>query len=84
MPLSLNFAQAVTVPVAALTAFQSLFHAEKGALISGRKVFINGAAVEGAALWFSLRRPGGLNDSGSCGSGNVGYVKSRCGLAAVS
>jgi hypothetical protein len=38
---SLNFAQAAAVPVAALTAFQSLFHAEKGGMIPGRKVLIS-------------------------------------------
>jgi NADPH2:quinone reductase len=30
MPTSLNFAQAAAVPIASLTAFQSLFHAQKG------------------------------------------------------
>src|ERR1700761_6961653 len=44
MPKSLSFAQAATIPVAALTAFQSLFHAEKGGLIPGQRVLINGAA----------------------------------------
>ena len=44
MPKSLNFAQAAAVPIASLTAFQSLFHAEKGGMIPGQKVLIHGAA----------------------------------------
>jgi NADPH:quinone reductase-like Zn-dependent oxidoreductase len=44
MPKSLSFAQAAAVPVAALTAFQALFHAEKGGMIPGQKVLIHGAA----------------------------------------
>ena len=44
MPKSLNFAQTAAVPVASLTAFQALFHAEKGGLIPGQKVLIHGAA----------------------------------------
>jgi NADPH:quinone reductase-like Zn-dependent oxidoreductase len=46
MPKSLNFAQAAAVPIASLTAFQSLFHAEKGGTISGlarNKLFCFGA-----------------------------------------
>jgi NADPH:quinone reductase-like Zn-dependent oxidoreductase len=38
MPKSLNFAQASAIPVASLTAFQSLFHAENGGMIPGQKV----------------------------------------------
>ena len=38
MPKSLNFAQAAAVPVASLTAFQALFHSEKGGMIPGRPV----------------------------------------------
>ena len=41
MPKSLSFAQAAAVPVAALTAFQAIFHAEKGGLIPGQKVLIH-------------------------------------------
>lgn len=53
MPKSLNFAQGAAVPVAALTAFQSLFHAEKGGMIPGRKV----AHQRGGRWCRQLRRP---------------------------
>ena len=42
MPKSLDFAQAAVVPVASLTAFQSLFHTEKGGIIPGQKLLIHG------------------------------------------
>jgi hypothetical protein len=35
MPNSLNFTQAAAIPVASLTGFQALLHAEKGGMISG-------------------------------------------------
>jgi NADPH2:quinone reductase len=45
MPKSLNFAQAAAIPVASLTSFQALFHAEKGGgMIPGQKALIHGAA----------------------------------------
>src|SRR6266478_6019654 len=44
MPKSLTFAQAAVVPVASLTAYQSLFHAQEGGMIPGQKVLIHGAA----------------------------------------
>jgi NADPH:quinone reductase-like Zn-dependent oxidoreductase len=37
MPKSLSFAQAAVVPVASLTAFQALFHTEKGGMIPGQR-----------------------------------------------
>jgi NADPH:quinone reductase len=44
MPKRLNFAQAAAIPIASLTAFQCFFHPEKGGMIPGQKVLINGAA----------------------------------------
>src|SRR5262249_51385918 len=44
MPQSLNFVQAASVPIAGITAFQSLFHSEIVGMTPGQKVLINGAA----------------------------------------
>ena len=76
MPRSLNFAQAAAIPVASLTAFQALFHAEKGGMIPGQKVLIHGAAggVGGFAVQFA--KSGGLLVAATCGTANAGYVRS--------
>jgi NADPH2:quinone reductase len=76
MPKSLNFAQAAAVPVAALTAFQSLFHAEKGGIIPGRKVLINGAAGGVGSFAVQFAKSSGLLVAATCGSANIEYVKS--------
>ena len=59
MPKSLNFAQAAAIPIASLTAFQSLFHAEKGGIIRGHKVLITGRQAVSAASPYNLRRAEG-------------------------
>ena len=76
MPKSLNFAQAAAVPVGALTAFQSLFHAEKGAMIPGQKVLINGAAGGVGSFAVQFAKNGGLLVAATCGTANVAYVGS--------
>jgi NADPH2:quinone reductase len=76
MPKSLDFAQAAVVPVASLTAFQSLFHTEKGGIIPGQKLLIHGAAggVGSFAVQFAKSR--GLLVAATCGPANVAYVRS--------
>jgi NADPH2:quinone reductase len=76
MPRSLNFAQAAVVPVASLTAFQSLFHTEKGALIPGQKVLIHGAAGGVGSFAVQFAKSGGLLVAATCGTANVEYVRS--------
>jgi NADPH2:quinone reductase len=76
MPRSLNFAQAAAVPIAALTAFQALFHAEKGGMIPGRKVLINGAAGGVGSFAVQFAKAGGLLVAATCSSANVAYVGS--------
>ncbi len=76
MPRSLNFAQAAVVPVASLTAFQSLFHSEKGGLIPGQKVLIHGAAGGVGSFAVQFAKSGGLLVAATCGSANVEYVRS--------
>jgi len=76
MPRSLNFAQAAVVPVASLSAFQSLFHSEKGALIPGQKVLIHGAAGGVGSFAEQFAKCGGLQVVATCGTANVEYVTS--------
>jgi NADPH:quinone reductase len=76
MPKSLSFAQAAAVPVAALTAFQALFHAETGGLIPGQKVLIHGAAGGVGSFAVQFARSGGLLVAATCGPNNVAYVRS--------
>lgn len=76
MPRSLDFAQAATIPIAALTAFQSLFHAEKGGLTPGQRVLINGAAGGVGSFAVQFAKSGGVLAAATCGTQNVAYVKS--------
>jgi NADPH2:quinone reductase len=76
MPKSLNFAQAAAVPIASLTAFQSLFHAEKGGMIPGQKVLIHGAAGGVGSFAVQFAKSGGLLVAATCGTANVTYVRS--------
>jgi NADPH:quinone reductase len=76
MPKSLNFAQAAAVPIASLTAFQALFHAEKGGMIPGQKVLIHGAAGGVGSFAVQFAKSGGLLVSATCGTPNVAYVRS--------
>ena len=77
MPKSLSFAQAAAVPVAALTAFQALFHAEKGGgMIPGQKVLIHGAAGGVGSFAVQFAKSGGLLVAATCGTNNVAYVRS--------
>lgn len=76
MPKSLNFAQAAAVPIASLTAFQSLFHAEKGGMVPGQRVLINGAAGGVGSFAVQFAKSGGLLVAATCGTANVAYVKS--------
>jgi NADPH2:quinone reductase len=76
MPHSLNFAQAAAISVASLTAFQALFHAEKGGMIPGQKVVINGAAGGVGSFAVQFAKSGGLLVAATCGTANVAYVRS--------
>jgi NADPH2:quinone reductase len=76
MPKSLNFAQAAALPIASLTAFQSLFHAENGGMIPGQKVLIHGAAGGVGSFAVQFAKSGGLLVAATCGTANVPYVRS--------
>jgi NADPH2:quinone reductase len=76
MPMSLNFLQAAAVPIASLTAFQALFQTEKGGMIPGQKVLINGAAGGVGSFAVQFAKSGGLLVAATCGTANVAYVRS--------
>jgi len=76
MPKSLNFAQAAAVPIASLTAFQSLFHTEKGGMIPGQKVLIHGAAGGVGSFAVQFAKSGGLLVAATCRTANVAYIRS--------
>ena len=76
MPCSLNFAQAAALPVASLTAFQSLFHTEKGGMIPGQKVLVNGAAGGVGSFAVQFAKSGGLLAAATCSATNVAFVRS--------
>ena len=75
MPKSLNFAQAAAVPVASLTAFQALFHAEKGGMVPGQMVLIHGASGGVGSFAVQLAKSGGVLVAATCGTANVAYVR---------
>lgn len=79
MPKSLNFAQAAAVPIASLTAFQSLFHTEKADMIPGQKVLIHGASGGVGSFAVQFAKSGGLLVAATCGTANVEYVRSLGG-----
>ena len=76
MPKSLNFAQAAAIPIASVTAFQSLFHAENGGMIPGQKVLIHGVAGGVGSFAVQFAKSGGLLVAATCGTANVAYVRS--------
>src|SRR4029077_5171573 len=75
MPQSLNFAQAASVPIAAITAFQSLFHSEIVGMTPGQKVLINGAAGGVGSFAVQFAKAGGVLVAATCRTANVGYVR---------
>jgi NADPH2:quinone reductase len=75
MPKSLSFAQAAAVPVAALTAFQAIFHAEKGRSDTGPEG-AHTRAAGGGSLAVQFAKSGGLLVAATCGAYNVAYVRS--------
>jgi NADPH:quinone reductase-like Zn-dependent oxidoreductase len=74
-PASLSFAEAASIPVAALTAWQALF--EQGGLEAGQRVLIQAAAggVGGYAVQFA-RHKGASEVIGTASSENIEYVMS--------
>ena len=73
-PAKLSFAEAAAIPLAGLTAFQSLI--EAGEIARGQKVLIHAAAGGVGGYAVQLARRKGCRVIATAGAANHGYVKS--------
>lgn len=73
-PPSLSFAQAATVPIAAITALQAL--RDTGQLQAGQSVLINGASGGVGTFAVQLAKHFGAEVTGVCSTRNVAMVRS--------
>jgi NADPH:quinone reductase-like Zn-dependent oxidoreductase len=73
-PRSLSFAEAASVPVVAVTAWQGLF--EHARLEAGQTVVIHGAAGNVGAYAVQLARRAGLRSIATAGTKDIEYVRS--------
>src|SRR5205807_9332816 len=72
-PASLSFEQAASLPVAALTALQSL--RDSGKLQPGQKVLINGASGGVGTFAVQIAKAFGAEVTGVCSGRNVELVR---------
>ncbi len=73
-PANVTFEQAAAVPVAALSALQSL--RDKGQIRRGQKILINGAAGGVGTFAVQIAKVFGADVTGVCGTRNVDMVRS--------
>ena len=73
-PANLTFEEAASVPVAAVTALQGL--RDKGKLLPGQKVLINGASGGVGTFALQIAKVLGAEVTGVCSSRNVELVRS--------
>ncbi|MBS0388822.1 MAG: NAD(P)-dependent alcohol dehydrogenase, partial [Proteobacteria bacterium] len=73
-PANVTFAQAASVPVAAITALQAL--RDEGKLKSGQKVLINGASGGVGTFAVQIAKAMGAEVTGVCSTRNVAMVQS--------
>jgi NADPH:quinone reductase-like Zn-dependent oxidoreductase len=73
-PKSLNFIDAASAPVVAVTAWQMLF--DYGHAVAGQKVLVQGGAGNVGAYAVQLARNAGLQVIATASSRDIGYVKS--------
>lgn len=72
-PRTLNFIEAASVPVVAVTAWQMLF--EYAGAVAGQTVLIHGAAGSVGAYAVQLARQAGLRIVATAGSADLDYVR---------
>lgn len=72
-PRRLNFIEAASVPVVAVTAWQMLF--EYGAVVAGQTVLIHGAAGNVGAYAVQMARQAGLHVVATAGAKDLDYVR---------
>ncbi|HET7612602.1 MAG TPA: NADP-dependent oxidoreductase [Gemmatimonadaceae bacterium] len=72
-PKALNFVEAASVPVVAVTAWQMLF--EYAAAVAGQTVLIHGAAGSVGAYAVQLARQAGLHIVATAGARDLDYVR---------
>jgi len=72
-PKTLNFVEAASVPVVAVTAWQMLF--DYGQVTAGQTVLIHGAAGNVGAYAVQLAKQAGLHVIATAGSADVAYVR---------
>jgi NADPH:quinone reductase-like Zn-dependent oxidoreductase len=72
-PRTLNFIEAASVPVVAVTAWQMLF--EYAGAVAGQTVLIHGAAGSVGAYAVQLARQAGLRIGATAGSADLDYVR---------
>jgi len=73
-PANVTFAQAASVPIAALTALQGL--RDKGHIKAGQRVLINGASGGVGTFAVQIAKSFGAHVTGVCSTGNVDLVRS--------
>jgi NADPH2:quinone reductase len=76
VPDSLDLQSAAAVPVAALTAWQALFSAEKGNLMARQRVMIHGASGGLGSFAIQFAKLGKAEVATSCSARNLDYVRS--------
>ncbi|MGE5893280.1 MAG: NAD(P)-dependent alcohol dehydrogenase [bacterium] len=72
-PTNLGFGEAATIPIAGLTALQSL--RDKGHIAPGKKVLINGASGGVGHFAIQIARIFGAEVTGACSGVNADFVK---------
>jgi NADPH:quinone reductase-like Zn-dependent oxidoreductase len=74
MPDSLSYADAASLPVAGLTAYESLY--ALGAMRPGHHVLVNGASGGVGSFAVQLAKIGGATVTAVCGANNMEFVRS--------